>query len=223
MWCIPPKANAQFVCAMENVLEAYHQPYDPKRPLICMDEANKQLVQETRLPIKAEPGQPERFDYEYERNGTANIFMFCEPLQGWRHVNVTERRTKIDFAHQVKELLEVHYPDATCVRLVMDNLNTHAAASLYEAFEPAEARRLMARLEIIYTPKHGSWLNIAEIELNVLARQCLSRRIPDQPTLAREIAAWQSPRNADRRPVDWQFTTDDARIKLRRLYPKTQP
>ena len=129
MWCIPPKANAQFVCAMENVLEAYHQPYDPKRPLICMDEANKQLVQETRLPIKAEPGQPERFDYEYERNGTANIFMFCEPLQGWRHVNVTERRTKIDFAHQIKELLEVHYPDATCVRLVMDNLNTHAAAS----------------------------------------------------------------------------------------------
>ena len=223
MWCIPPKANAQFVCAMENVLEAYHQPYDPKRPLICMDEANKQLVQETRLPIKAEPGQPERFDYEYERNGTANIFMFCEPLQGWRHVNVTERRTKIDFAHQVKELLEVHYPDATCVGLVMDNLNTHAAASLYEAFEPAEARRLMARLEIIYTPKHGSWLNIAEIELNVLARQCLSRRIPDQPTLAREIAAWQSPRNADRRPVDWQFTTNDARIKLRRLYPKTQP
>ena len=141
MWCIPPKANDQFVCAMENVLEADHQPYDPKRPLICMDEANKQLVQETRLPIKAEPGQPERFDYEYERNGTANIFMFCEPLQGWRHVNVTERRTKIDFAHQVKELLEVHYPDATCVRLVMDNLNTHAAASLYEAFEPAEARR----------------------------------------------------------------------------------
>ena len=223
MWCIPPKANAQFVCAMENVLEAYHQPYDLKRPLICMDEANKQLVQETRTPIAAEPGQPERFDYEYERNGTANIFMFCEPLQGWRHVNVTERRTKIDFAHQIKELLEVHYPDATCVRLVMDNLNTHAAASLYEAFEPAEARRLMARLEIIHTPKHGSWLNIAEIELNVLARQCLSRRIPDQSRLAREIAAWQSPPNADRRPVDWQFTTNDARIKLRRLYPKTQP
>ncbi len=208
---------------MENVLEAYHQPHDPKRPLICMDETNKQLVKETRIPIKAEPGQPERFDYEYERNGTANIFMFCEPLRGWRHVNVTHRRTKVDFALQIKELLEVHYPDAECVRLVMDNLNTHALSSLYEAFEPAEARMLVERLEIIHTPKHGSWLNIAEIEFTVLARQCLSRRIPDQPTLGREIAAWASSRNADETPVDWQFTTDDARIKLRRLYPKTQP
>ena len=208
---------------MENVLEAYHQPHDPKRPLICMDETNKQLVKETRIPIKAEPGQPERFDYEYERNGTANIFMFCEPLRGWRHVNVTHRRTKVDFALEIKELLEVHYPDAECVRLVMDNLNTHALSSLYEAFEPAEARVLVERLEIIHTPKHGSWLNIAEIEFTVLARQCLSRRIPDQPTLQREIAAWESSRNANETPVDWQFTTDDARIKLRRLYPKTQP
>ena len=160
---------------------------------------------------------------EYERNGTANIFMFCEPLRGWRHVNVTHRRTKVDFALQIKELLEVHYPDAECVRLVMDNLNTHALSSLYEAFEPTEARMLVERLEIIHTPKHGSWLNIAEIELTVLARQCLSRRIPDQPTLGREIAAWESSRNANEAPVDWQFTTDDARIKLRRLYPKTQP
>ena len=208
---------------MENVLEAYDQPYDPKRPLVCMDETNKQLVKETRLPIEAEPAHPQRFDYEYERNGTADIFMFCEPLEGWRHVNVTDRRTKVDFALEIRELLEVHYPDAECVRLVMDNLNTHAAASLYEAFEPSESRRLVERLEIIHTPKHGSWLNIAEIELNVLGRQCLNRRIPDQPTLQREIAAWESSRNADETPVDWQFTTDDARIKLRSLYSKTQP
>ena len=208
---------------MGSVLEAYDQPYDPKRPLVWMDETNKQLVKETRLPIEAEPAHPQRFDYEYERNGTADIFMFCEPLEGWRHVNVTDRRTKVDFALEIRELLEVHYPDAECVRLVMDNLNTHAAASLYEAFEPSEARRLVERLEIIHTPKHGSWLNIAEIELNVLGRQCLNRRIPDQPTLQREIAAWESSRNADETPVDWQFTTDDARIKLRSLYSKTQP
>lgn len=208
---------------MENVLEAYEQPYDPNRPLVCMDETNKQMVKETRQTMEAQPGQPERFDYEYERNGTANIFMFCEPLQGWRHVNVTDRRTKVDFALQIKELLEVHYPDVDCVRLVMDNLNTHAPASLYEAFEPSEARRLLERLEIIHTPKHGSWLNIAEIELNVMARQCLDRRIPNKLTLHREIAAWESPRNSDQTPVDWQFTNDDARIKLRRLYPKTQP
>ncbi len=208
---------------MENVLEAYEQPYDPNRPLVCMDETNKQMVKETRQTMEAQPGQPERFDYEYERNGTANIFMFCEPLQGWRHVNVTDRRTKVDFALQIKELLEVHYPDVDCVRLVMDNLNTHAPASLYEAFEPSEARRLLERLEIIHTPKHGSWLNIAEIELNVMARQCLDRRIPNKLTLQRETAAWESPRNSDQTPVDWQFTTDDARIKLRRLYPKTQP
>ena len=208
---------------MENVLEAYEQPYDPNRPLVCMDETNKQMVKETRQTMEAQPGQPERFDYEYERNGTANIFMFCEPLQGWRHVNVTDRRTKVDFALQIKELLEVHYPDVDCVRLVMDNLNTHAPASLYEAFEPSEARRLLERLEIIHTPKHGSWLNIAEIELNVMARQCLDRRIPNKLTLQRETAAWESPRNSDQTPVDWQFPTDDARIKLRPLYPKSQP
>lgn len=216
-WSIPPHANVPFVCAMENILEVYHQPYDPKRPRVCMDETNKQLVKETRLSIEAEPGQPERFDYEYQRNGTANIFMFCEPLRGWRHVNVTDRPTKIDFAHQIKELLEVHYPDATCVRLVMDNLNTHSPSSLYEAFEPAEAPMLMERFEIIHTPtKHGSRLNIAEIQLNVLGRQCLkNRRVPDQPSLGREIAAWESSGNANETPVDWQFTTDDARIKLR--------
>jgi len=221
MWCIPPRANAEFVCAMENVLEAYHQPYDPKRPLVCMDETNKQLVRETRIPIGPRPGQPERFDYEYERNGTANIFMFCEPLRGWRHVDVTHRRTRVDFALEIKQLLEVHYPEAERVQLVMDNLNTHALSSLYEAFQPAEARALAERLEIVHTPKHGSWLNIAEIELSVLARQSLSHRIPDRSTLQREIAAWESTRNAAETPVDWRFTTADARIKLRRLYPKT--
>lgn len=220
MWCIPPKQNAAFVCAMENVLNAYQQPYDPKRPLICMDETNKQLVKETRAPIPAKPGQVKRHDYEYERNGTANIFMFCEPLQGWRHANVTDRRTRVDFASEIKELLDVHYPDAECVQLVMDNLNTHSEASLYEAFEPSEARRLLDRLEFIYTPKHGSWLNIAEIELSGLARQCLDRRVPDKVFLQKEIAAWELSRNADKKPVDWQFTTADARIKLRRLYPK---
>ena len=222
MWCIPPEHSAAFVCAMENVLEVYQRPYDPKRPVVCMDETSKQLVKETRLPQPPRPGQPERFDYEYERNGTANVFMFCEPLAGRRRVAVTDRRTRCDWADQIRTLLEVHYRRAERVTLVMDNLNTHSPASLYEAFEPAAARRLIDRLEIVYTPKHGSWLNMAEIELSVLSRQSLGDRVPDQPTLAGRVERWQKDRNTSRATVDWQFTTADARIKLRRLYPKTQ-
>jgi hypothetical protein len=219
MWCIPPEQSAEFVCAMENVLEVYHRPYNPKRPMVCMDETSKQLVKETRIPQPARPGQPERFDYEYERNGTANIFLFCEPLAGRRQVAVTDRRTKCDWAEQVRSLLEVHYPRAERVTLVMDNLNTHTPASLYEAFEPSKARRLIDRLEVVYTPKHGSWLNMAEIELNVLSTQCMGDRVPDQPTLVAAVKRWQKDRNTSRTTIDWQFTTADARIKLRRLYP----
>ena len=220
MWCIPPKYSAEFVCAMENVLEVYQRPYDPKRPVVCMDESSKQLVKETRVPIAAAPGRVRCFDHEYERNGVANVFMFCEPLRGWRRVEVTDRRTKVDWARQIQTLVDVEYPEADRITLVMDNLNTHAMASLYEAFTPTEARRLIGRLEPVYTPKHGSWLDIAEIELNVLGRQCLDRRIPDKLALVREIGAWERARNTARKPVNWQFTTDDARIKLKRLYPQ---
>jgi hypothetical protein len=221
MWCIPPQQNAAFVCAMENVLAVYQRPYDPQRPVVCMDETSKQLVKETCTPIPAAPGKPQRFDYEYERNGTANIFMLCEPLRGWRRVNVTSRRTRIDWAQQIKELVDVHYPQALRITLVLDNLNTHAMASLYEAFEPSEARRLVEKLEVIYTPRHGSWLNVAEIELSALGRQCTEGRVPDQPTLARLTRAWEQDRNNRAIKVDWQFTTADARIRLRRLYPKS--
>ena len=220
MWCIPPKHSAEFVCAMENVLEVYQRPYDPKRPVVCMDESSKQLVKETRVPIAAAPGCVRCFDHEYERNGVANVFMFCEPLRGWRRVEITDRRTKVDWAKQIQTLVDVEYPEADRITLVMDNLNTHAMASLYEAFTPTEARRLIGRLEPVYTPKHGSWLDIAEIELNVLGRQCLDRRIPDKPTLISEVGAWESARNAVRKPVNWRFTADDARIKLKRLYPQ---
>ena len=221
-WVIPPRADAEFVCAMEDVLEVYTQPYDPAYPVVCLDETSKQLVAETRTPLPAEPGQPARVDYEYERCGTANLFMTFEPLTGQRQVTVTERRTAVDFAHVVRDLLEVRYPHAERVVLVMDNLNTHTPAALYAAFEPAVARRLVERLEIHHTPKHGSWLNMAEIELSVLSRQCLDRRLPDAATLAREVTAWQQARNADPRPVNWHFTTADARIKLKRLYPSFQ-
>lgn len=207
---------------MENVLEVYRRPYSPDEPVVCMDETSKQLVAETRVPRPAASGRARRVDYEYERCGTANLFMFTEPLGGWRHVAVTDRRTKTDWAQQIRELLDVFYPDAKRVTLVMDNLNTHRLASLYEAFEPVEARRLTERLEVVYTPKHGSWLNIAEIELNVLARQCLSRRIGDKRILQREVAAWETDRNQSQTGVDWQFTTADARIKLKRLYPQVQ-
>ncbi len=223
MWCIPPEQNAAFVCAMENVLETYTRPYDPKRPVVCMDETSKQLVKETRVSIPLAAGRPERFDYEYERNGTANVFMFCEPLRGWRLASVTERRTRTDWAEQVKQLLDVHYSKARKVTLVMDNLNTHDVASLYEAFSPGEARRLIERLEVVYTPKHGSWLNVAEIELGVLNRQCMGRRVADKATLIDEVNAWQKDRNNRTAKIDWQFTTADARIKLKRLYPQVQP
>ena len=221
-WVIPPEANADFVCAMEDVLEVYTRPYDPARPVVCLDELSKQLVVETRLPIPAEPGQPERVDYEYERAGTANLFLTGEPLAGQRHVTVTEQRTAVDFAEEIRDRLEVRYPQAEKVVLVMDNLNTHKPAALYQAFKPAQARALLERLEIHHTPKHGSWLNMAEIELSVLSRQCLDRRIPDIDTLTQEVAAWQQARNTRPQPVNWRFTTPDARIKLKRLYPSIQ-
>ncbi len=204
---------------MEDVLSVYKREYSPDKPLICMDETSKQLTHETRRPIAARRGHPKRYDYEYRRNGVCNLFMFSEPLAGHRHVSVTRRRTKLDWAAQIKELLDVHYVEASKVTLVMDNLNTHTGASLYEAFEPHEARRLLERLDIHYTPKHGSWLNMAEIELSVLSRQCLNRRIADQEKLSTEVAAWEARRNAASTKVDWRFTTDDARIKLKRLYP----
>ena len=219
---IPPQANAEFVCAMEDVLEVYTRPYDPRRPQVCLDETSKQLVAETREPLPAAPGRPERVDYAYERQGTANLFMAFEPLAGQRRVKVTKRRTAVDFAQVLQELVDVQYPQAEKIVLVMDNLNTHKPASLYEAFAPAEARRLMERLEIHYTPKHGSWLNMAETELSVLATQCLDRRIPDPTTLAQEVAAWEHQRNTAHSRVHWRFTTPDARIKLRRLYPSIQ-
>lgn len=221
-WCIPPEANAEFVAAMEDVLEVYHRPYDDDRPLVCLDEASKQLVGEVIQPIPAAPGQPERFDYEYSRQGTANLFMVSLPLLGWRHVEVTERRTAEDFAEVVRWLVEEVFEDSEKVVLVMDNLNTHKVASLYQAFPPEQARRIAERLEIHHTPKHGSWLNMAEIELSVLSRQCLDRRIESKEVLRREIEAWEADRNEREVGVKWQFTTADARIKLRRLYPTTQ-
>jgi hypothetical protein len=207
---------------MEDVLEMSHRPYDPKRPQVCLDEASKQLVGETAEPIPAEPGQPERFDYEYVRNGTANLFMLSEPLAGWRHVMVTERRTARDFAEVLRWLAEDVYPDAEKVVLVMDNLNTHKLASLYEAFPPDQARRLAERFEVHHTPKHGSWLNVAEIELSVLARQCLDRRIASVEVLLDQLEPWEVERNDRQVGVNWRFTTADARIKLKRLYPAVQ-
>jgi len=220
---IPPEQNADFVCAMEDVLEVYHRPPDPQCPVVCFDESSKQLVKETRVPIAAAPGLPATTDYEYERNGTANLFMMFEPLGGHRHVIVTERRTAVDYAHAIQNLVDVQYPDARKIVLVQDNLNTHKLASLYEAFEPEEARRLIEKLEIHYTPKHGSWLNMAETELGILGRQCLDRRLPNRPQLTTEVAAWEQGRNEMKCQIDWQFTTADARIKLKRLYPVIKP
>ena len=222
MWCIPPEQNAEFVCAMENVLEVYHRPYDAKRPVVCMDEKSKQLVSEICKPIPARPGEVERCDYEYERHGTANLFMMVEPLRGWRRVNVTTRRTKTDFAEQVRELVDVHHLGAERITLVMDNLNTHRLSSLYEAFDPDEARRLMEKIEPIHTPKHGSWLNMAECELSVLEKQALGERVADEAELRRRVTLWNEDRNHRTKRIDWQFRTSDARVKLRRLYPKTQ-
>lgn len=207
---------------MEDVLEVYHQPYDEKRPLVCLDEASKQLIGETVQPLPAEPGQPERFDYEYVRNGTANLFMISEPLLGWRHVTITERRTAKDFAEVIRWLVEDVHAEAERIVLVMDNLNTHKLASLYEAFPPEQARRIAEKLEIHHTPKHGSWLNMAEIELSVLARQCLDQRLESTEKLQREVEAWEVERNERQVEIRWQFTTADARIKLHRLYPIIQ-
>lgn len=202
------------------MLEVYHRPYNAGCPVVCMDETSKQLVKETRAMQCAAPGRAARIDYEYERNGTANVFLFVEPLAGWRKVNITDRRTRSDWAEQIRELADVHYPEAERITLVMDNLNTHHVSSLYEAFAPSEARRLMGRLEIVYTPKHGSWLNIAEIELGVLNRQCMGERIGEKGELIEKADAWERARNHTTARIDWQFTTADARIKLRRLYPK---
>jgi hypothetical protein len=218
-WCIPPEANAEFVCAMEDILDVYHRPYAPDNPLVCIDESSKQHIRETRQPIEAEPGQVKRYDYEYERNGVSNLFMLFAPFEGWRHVNVTDRRTKVDFAYCIKDLLTVHYPEAERVTIVMDNLNTHHPSSLYEAFDPAEAKALFNRCDFHYTPKHGSWLNMAEIEFSALQRQCVDHRIPDQEALRAEIAAWEECRNQQEVKVNWRFTTADARIRLKRLYP----
>ena len=204
---------------MEDVLEVYQRPYDPERPVVCLDQTSKQLIAETRVPIAAKPGHPARHDYEYERNGTANLFMIFAPLEGWRHVKVTERHTATDYAQVLKDISDTHFPKARKIILVQDNLNTHKPASLYDAFPAAEARRLVEWFEWHYTPKHGSWLDMAGSELSVLSSQCLDRRIPDKHTLIEQVAAWQNSRNKNHANADWQFTNTDARIKLTRLYP----
>jgi hypothetical protein len=216
---IPPDASAGFVAAMEDVLETYQKPRDPNRPLVCLDESSKQLIIETRAPIPAKPGQPARHDYEYERNGVASIFMMFSPLEGWRRVKVTDRHAAADYGQVLKELSDTHFPRAEKIVLVQDNLSTHTAASLYAAFPAAEARRLAKRFEWHYTPKHGSWLDMAESELAVLTTQCLSRRIPNKQILEREVAGWRNHRNKHHAKADWQFTTEDARVGLKSLYP----
>jgi DDE superfamily endonuclease len=220
-WVIPPEADGEFVAAMEDVLEVYARPYDQRFPVVCMDEQPVQLLKETRVPIAATKDHPRRVDYEYERAGTASIFMFCEPLSGWRQVTVQERRTKVDWAREVAELLRTRYASAEKVLLVCDNLNTHTKGAFYEAFAPDEARAILSRLEFHYTPKHGSWLNIAENELSSMTRQCLkNRRIETLAQLRRETEAWHNTINKRQRGVDWQFRIDDARVKLRSVYPK---
>ena len=207
---------------MEDVLDVYHLPEDPRYPTVCLDETSKQLIGEITTPLPAEAGKPQRYDYEYERNGVQNLFMFFCPLQNWRYVKVTDRRTKADGAECMRELVDELFPNAVRIRVVQDNLNTHTPAALYERFAPAEAKRILDRLEFHYTPKHGSWLNMAEIELSVLSRQCLNRRIPDKDTLQQETAAWAETRNIKETTVNWRFTTADARIKLTRLYPSIE-
>lgn len=221
MWCIPPQQDAAFVCQMEQVLEVYKRPYDPRHPVVCMDEQPKQLISEVSAPIPTSPGQPARIDYEYIREGVCTVWMFVEPLGGWRSVPVTETKTALDWAQQVKQLVdEPRYAEAERVTLVCDNLNTHTLASLYQAFPPEEALRIVNKLELVHTPKHGSWLNIAESELSVLTRQSLGRRIDSREEVAGEATAWSTARNTQQTGVDWQFTTTDARIKLKHLYPK---
>ena len=217
MWCIPA-ADAEFVALMEIILDLYEQAYNPARPLVCFDETNKQLIEETRMPLLMQPGQVQRFDYEYKRNGTRNLFLFFEPLAGWRHIEVTEHRTKVDFAHQMRWLVDFAYPAAECINVVLDNLNTHTYGALYEAFAPAEARRIARKLVFHYTPKHASWLNMAEIEFSVISRK-LGPRVPNEVALKQKVQAIKRSRNQTRSTVDWQFSNDDARIKLKRLYP----
>jgi transposase len=204
---------------MEDVLDLYARPYDPKRPVVCFDEQPRQLIAEVRTPVPMAPGRPQRIDYEYRRAGTANLFLAFEPLAGWRHVEVTVQRTAGDFARQMKALVEVHYPEAEVIAVVLDNLSTHSPAALYRTFRPEEALRLLKRLEFHYTPKHGSWLNMAELEFSILGRQCLDRRLPDRDSLAQEVAAWQRRRNRERVTAQWRFTLADARTRMRRLYP----
>jgi hypothetical protein len=218
-WCIPPEQSGEFVCHMEDVLEVYRRPLDPRHSLVCMDEMPYQLISETRIPLSPQPGQVQCQDYEYKREGVANIFIVFAPLLGQRWTRVTKRRTYKDWAYVIRDIVDVLFPDAECILLVMDNLNTHVGGALYEAFPPAEARRILDKLEIHYTPKHGSWLNMAETELSVLSRQCLDRRIGTVHFLEREVSAWNRARNVSATTVDWQFTTADARIKLKRLYP----
>jgi hypothetical protein len=208
---------------MEDVLDLYAEPYDATRPVVCFDECPYQLLTDVREPLPMVRGKPRREDYEYKREGTCNLFIAIQPKAAWRHVDVTKRRTKLDFAQQMKALVDEHFADAQVIRVVLDNLNTHTPASLYEAFPPAEARRITSKIEFHYTPKHGSWLNMAEIELSVLSRQCLDRRLPDQQDVARECAAWEATRNSEHAGIDWRFTTDNARTKLGRLYPSVSP
>lgn len=204
---------------MEEVLDLYAEPYDPTRPVVCLDEKSVQLIAETRHPRPVAPGRPARFDYEYQRQGTRNLFVVFQPLAGWRHVQVTEQRTKLDYARYLRDLVDVHFPETKVLRIVQDNLNTHTPAALYAAFEPAEAKRILNRIEWHYTPKHASWLNMVEIELAILANQCLAQRIPDETTLRREVTAWATTRNEQQATVAWRFTTTKARVKLARLYP----
>lgn len=218
MWCIP-KVDAHFVAAMEDVLDCYEKAYNPKEPVVCFDETSKQLIAETRSPLPMKHGQVLRYDYEYERHGTRNLFLFFEPLANWRRVTVTQRRTKKDFAQQMKVLVDEVYPDADCIHLILDNLNTHTTAALYDTFAPHEARRIVKRIRFHYTPKHASWLNMAEIEFSVFSRICLQKRMPDVQTLVRHVQALELERNTKQATVNWQFTTVDARIKLKRLYP----
>jgi transposase len=218
MWCIP-KVDGEFAARMEDVLALYAEPADPRRPVVCFDETPRQLIGEARVPVRAEPGKRARYDYEYVRNGTANIFMFVDVNRPWRHAKVTDQRTALDFADCMKDLVDVHYPDAERIRVVLDNLSTHSLGALYERFAPAEARRILDRLEFHYTPKHASWLNMVEIEIGVMVGQCLDRRIPDKATLVAEVASWERRRNAEKARINWMFTVDRARVKLRRAYP----
>lgn len=219
MWCIPAQANAAFVCQMESVLEVYKRPQNPHFPVVCMDETSKQCVKDVRPPIAAQPGQTERYDVEYERNGVAHLILFYSPFENWRRIQVADNHAACEWAEGVRRLVQEDYPEAERITLVMDNLNTHTGASLYKAFSPEMARALLDKLEFVYTPKHGSWLNMAECEFSVLGRQCLSRRLPDISTVATEIDVWVNNRNQFTKPANWRFTTDKARIRLKRLYP----